>query len=50
MGTTAGWSVTSFLIVPALAIVLTLVEGLLGGGADNVVLPAVGAGLLALVT
>ena len=33
-----------------LAAVLTLAEGALGGGTDNVVLPVLGAGMLTLVT
>lgn len=41
-------SITTIVIVPLLAAILTLVEGVSGGGVDNVVLPVVAAGLLVL--
>jgi hypothetical protein len=43
-------SPSSLLLAVALAVVLTLLEGVLGGGADNVVLPVAAAGLLRLVS
>ena len=51
LGTVAvaqGPSVRSIAIVPLLAAALTTVEGLSGGGLDNVLLPAAAAGLLSL--
>lgn len=43
-------SASSLIVVPVLAALLTLVEGMSGGGVDNVVLPAAAAGLLSLAT
>ena len=43
-----GPTVRSIAVVPLLAAVLTMVEGLSGGGVDNVLLPPVAAGLLSL--
>lgn len=42
-------SVGSLAVVPLLAAILTVVEGLSGRGLDNVLLPAVAAGLLTFV-
>lgn len=42
-------SVGSLAVIPLLAAILTVVEGLSGRGLDNVLLPAVAAGLLAFV-
>lgn len=47
---TVGLSALSVVVIPALAVTLTVVEGMCGGGADNVVLPVVGAALLSLAT
>lgn len=51
LGTVAvshGLSTRSIAVVPLLAALLTTVEGLSGGGLDNVLLPVVAAGLLSL--
>jgi phytol kinase len=51
LGTVAvahGPSARSIAVVPLLAAALTTVEGLSGGGLDNVLLPAAAAGLLSL--
>lgn len=49
MAVASGLSPSSIAVVPGLAVGLTAVEGLSGGGIDNVLLPVVAAGLLSLV-
>jgi dolichol kinase len=49
LATAGGVSARSVPAVLAVAAALTVVEGLAGGGVDNVLLPVVGAGLLTLI-
>lgn len=48
VGTTEGWTARAALVAVGLAAALTVAEGLLGRGLDNVVLPVAAAGLLSL--
>ncbi len=47
---TDGLSTRAIVLVPVLAAILTAAEGISGGGIDNVLLPAVAAGLFSLAT